>query len=336
MHFVDANANTRRLFAHPSSILPPATHMTRTSALRPLVDSVAFARRPYYAPSRELALPRGSSSWTEEDGVHDCAQHPASLTSRSNDVGSFVDLNSNPNEDEVFPHESVLLTAWRRASAARQAREARLSGLTRAAAIPRPEPRDSARLSAASSASPRGSMRDAHRPGIRDSWQFLLADTELPQCRWVYTCYPYPLNSLHYIFEVFVRLHQYLDDVSDDAHANLDPEVTRKRSLKGDVPSRPSLQVLPCTEVADGSLEGYSCVNTLHGLPCTSLPALDPLRAVAGYCTLLVSAFLLVESERGLLRLDVPARPSRLIWCDTDAVPLLVARARASPWLLPP
>jgi hypothetical protein len=43
-----------------------------------------------------------------EDGVHDCAQRPASLTSRSNDdAGSFMGFNSNPNEDEVCPYESA-------------------------------------------------------------------------------------------------------------------------------------------------------------------------------------------------------------------------------------
>jgi len=83
------------------------------------------------------------------------AHHPFSADGNNNDADSFMGFKSDSNADEVLPHEPVLSTAWRRPSTARQTYEAQLPGLTHAT-IPRPEPRDSARLPAASSASRRG------------------------------------------------------------------------------------------------------------------------------------------------------------------------------------
>ncbi|KAJ7827575.1 hypothetical protein B0H13DRAFT_2680386 [Mycena leptocephala] len=142
------------------------------------------------------------------------------------------------------------------------------------------------------------------------------------RCRSVHPRYPHSLNSLHDVL-AFVKLHQYFNNMSDDR---------RVPGPRGGQGYAPRISARAHARARQGGLEAVSegrrpfkavtagCMN-----PFTAFPA------VAGYRDLLVTAFLLLESEQGLLRLDVPARPSCLVWCDTNVVLPLVARARASP-----
>ncbi|KAJ7854360.1 hypothetical protein B0H13DRAFT_2673414 [Mycena leptocephala] len=142
---------------------------------------------------------------------------------------------------------------------------------------------DGARLPVASSASLRGGMRTARVYALCAPAQLVHDVLGTP---------PFPEPSL------------FVLEANCDAYR--DPEVDRDTLLVS------PLELAPVRGKVAWRVYEYP-----HGLPSTSLPALDPLQAIAGYRGLLVTAFLLLESERGLLRLDVPARPSRFVRGDT-------------------
>ncbi|KAJ7866344.1 hypothetical protein B0H13DRAFT_1898162 [Mycena leptocephala] len=169
---------------------------------------------------------------------------------------------------------------------------------------------DGAQFPAASSASLRGGIR-------RDSSQFLLTDMEWG--RPVYTHHLHPPNSC-----MMSSPHQYLNHLSDVAGT---PSWTGTRSL---------LELVP----GGGARSLKGVWIPLHGLPSTSLPALDPPQAVAGYRGPL-TAFLPVESEpeSPLTRRSPWPVSSRMVsTCSGLTVPTPTARRpRASPpWRLLP
>ncbi|KAJ7871607.1 hypothetical protein B0H13DRAFT_2669589 [Mycena leptocephala] len=265
------------------------------SALGPLVDSIAFACCPYFLPdpsspfrvtnslllvvlvpgcgSEHRAKASGNGvherggadaalARAGEDGVHNCAQHPASLTSRSNDdVGSLT------------PDKLTKLGF--------------LGSRAPAYLVPS--------LVTALDSPP----LQAHM------W------TRVSQSRWVYTHHPpslmmssdTPLVSLLELAPVRGKVARRLGPEGRSIHARPFKAIAAGFSLQGRWRTFP---------------DWIFMYKYPHGLPSTSLPALDPLRAVADYCGLLVTAFLLLESEPE----SAPTRRS----CP------LVARACVSPF----
>ncbi|KAJ7897400.1 hypothetical protein B0H13DRAFT_2664710 [Mycena leptocephala] len=241
-----------------------------------------------------------------KDGVHDCAQHPASLTSRSNDdVGSFMGFNANPKEDEVHPDKSVSVVDC--LTPDKLARHGFLGSRTPAYLVPSPVQRSTPRRFKRKSS---GGMRMCSARGSESRSGFDSQIRSRGRRRSVYTHSLHSLKALHDILEAFMKPHQYLDDVAD-AYGDPDVAVAANISARARARARQGI-----TEGRWRTFPDWIFMYEYpHGLPSTSLPALDPLQAVS-------------ESQ---LRLDVPTCPSRLVWCDTDTIPPLVTRPHASP-----